>query len=314
MAGNHQLPVVTIPDELKTQDEVRDFIHRTISRRSFVGAMGVAGLGAVAFQFGCAGGSKNVTPRQVFVANADGMVVNDPALCVGCRRCESACVAYNQGNKTQPTISNIKVNRNLLYGELTPTLDSRGDGLYGDFRIVGNTCMQCPHPVPCQLACPHAAIEVVAPVNARVVNDAKCVGCGICVEACPWQMPALDGPGLAPPPSPTSATCAAGPRSAWPPAPRVRCSTWPGKTARRSCRSARWFRRASSWPTTSRTPASSVIDLSFPTLFSKKRRGRTWQTATVGQGRCSGSTCPRGWRWSGRWRRWRRCWARSWRR
>jgi Fe-S-cluster-containing dehydrogenase component len=105
-------------------------------------------------------------------------------------------VAYNQGNKTQPTISNIKVNRNLLYGEITPTIDSRGDGLYGNFRIVGNTCMQCPHPVPCQLACPHAAIQVVAPVNARVVNDELCVGCGICVEACPWQMPALDGPVL----------------------------------------------------------------------------------------------------------------------
>jgi Fe-S-cluster-containing dehydrogenase component len=192
MAGNQQLPVVTIPDELTTQDEVRNFIHQTISRRSFVGVMGVAGLGAVAFQFGCSGGSKGVTPRQVFVANSLGMVVNDPALCVGCRRCESACVAYNQG-KAQPHISNVKVNRNLLFGELTPTLDSRGDGLYGDFRLVGNTCMQCPHPVPCQLSCPHAAIEVIPPVNARVVNDDKCVGCGICVEACPWEMPTLDG-------------------------------------------------------------------------------------------------------------------------
>jgi ferredoxin len=32
------------------------------------------------------------------------------------------------------------------------------------------------------------------PLNARVVNYDICVGCGLCVEACPWAMPALDGP------------------------------------------------------------------------------------------------------------------------
>ncbi len=199
MAGNQQLPVVTIPDELTTQDEVRDFIRQTISRRSFVEAMGVAGLGAVAFQFGCGGDSASETPRQVYVANSEGMVVNDPALCVGCRRCETACTAFNQegpGTSARPSVSNVKVNRNLLYGALTATLDSRGDGLFGSFRVIGDTCRQCPHPVPCQLACPHGAIEVIEPVNARVVDQDKCQGCGICVEACPWDMLALDGPVL----------------------------------------------------------------------------------------------------------------------
>jgi Fe-S-cluster-containing hydrogenase component 2 len=195
MAGNEQLPVVTIPDELTTRDQVREFILKTISRRGFLHVMGVAGLGAVAFQYGCASDPKTVTPRQVFVANALGMVVADPGLCVGCRRCEAACVAYNQG-KTQPTVSNIKVARNLLYGVEGTQVGSRGEGLYGNFRVVQDTCRQCPHPVPCQLACPHAAIEVVAPVNARVVNQDKCVGCGTCVDACPWEMTALDGPVL----------------------------------------------------------------------------------------------------------------------
>jgi Fe-S-cluster-containing hydrogenase component 2 len=68
----------------------------------------------------------------------------------------------------------------------------RGNGTWGNHRIIQDTCRQCPHPVPCQLACPHGAIEVVAPLNARVVNVDKCVGCGICTQSCPWGMMSLD--------------------------------------------------------------------------------------------------------------------------
>jgi Fe-S-cluster-containing hydrogenase component 2 len=214
MAGNEQLPVVTIPEELTTLEQVREFIHTTISRRSFNKALGIAGLGAVAFQYGCTSSKTAGTPRQVFVANAKGMVVADNTLCVGCRRCESACVAFNQGNMApgnnpaagtsdttastmaRPAVSNIKVNRNLLYG-VNGAKDMTGGGIYGSFTVVQNTCLQCPHPVPCQLACPHGAIEVVGTANARAVNTELCVGCGTCVKACPWQMTSLDGEALA---------------------------------------------------------------------------------------------------------------------
>jgi Fe-S-cluster-containing hydrogenase component 2 len=196
MAGNEELSTVILPDELTTQERVTDFIHDSCSRRGFLQGMGLGGLGVVAFQFGCSSAT-NVTQRQVYVANALGMVVSDPARCVGCRRCEAACVAYNEG-KTQPAIANIKVNRNLLYGPVyagvNTELGQTGQGLYGDFRAVQETCRQCPHPVPCQLSCPHDAIQVSGPANARVVDLTKCVGCGICVAACPWGMTALDGP------------------------------------------------------------------------------------------------------------------------
>jgi len=199
MAGNSKInspssmPRVEVPAELTTLEQVRGFIQKTITRRDFNKVMGVAGLGAVAFEVGCGSTAKNETPRQVFVANSLGMVVADSVYCVGCRRCEAACTGYNFG-KAQPSISNIKVNRNLLYGVKDVSGGLRGEGIYGNFRVVQDTCRQCPHPVPCQLACPNAAIEVVDPLNARVVNQDKCVGCGICVEACPWEMTALDGP------------------------------------------------------------------------------------------------------------------------
>jgi Fe-S-cluster-containing hydrogenase component 2 len=96
----------------------------------------------------------------------------------------------------QPSIAKVKVNRNINFGSAGVALDGfqRGNGDYGNFRTIQDTCRQCPHPVPCQLACPHDAIEVIAPANARVVNLDKCAGCGICVQACPWAMTSLSGP------------------------------------------------------------------------------------------------------------------------
>lgn len=184
-------------------DEVTALIRKHITRRQFLVGSSALGLGVAAFSIlGCgSSGADGASepPRQVFVANALGMIVAEPTLCVGCRRCEAACTAYNQGI-VQPSISNVKVNRNSLFGVAGAAMNSygRGEGEYGNFRVVQDTCRQCPHPVPCQLACPHGAIEVIEPVNARVVNVDKCAGCGICVQACPWAMTSLNGPVNAP--------------------------------------------------------------------------------------------------------------------
>ncbi len=176
--------------------QVADFIHKTVTRREFMQATGALGLGAATFYLvGCGGSSSNdPAPRQVFVANAQGMLIATPSRCVGCRRCELACSEFNDG-VSQPSIARIKVGRNYNLGpEVAVSGFLREDGTWGNHRIVQDVCHQCPHPVPCQLACPHGAIEVVPPVNARVVNTAKCQGCGICSRACPWAMTSLTGP------------------------------------------------------------------------------------------------------------------------
>lgn len=185
------------PGEIIVPDGVAEFIRKTVTRREFLQYSGVAGMGVATFSLvGCGSSStaENATPRQVFVANAQRMIVAEPSRCVGCRRCELACSEFNNG-KSMPSISGIKVGRNYNVGPSGPTLGiGRQEGNWGNHRIVQDVCHQCPHPVPCQLACPHGAIEVVPPLNARVVVAAKCEGCGICEKACPWAMPSLDGP------------------------------------------------------------------------------------------------------------------------
>lgn len=182
--------------EIIVADGVAEFIRKAVSRREFLQYTGVAGLGVATFHLlGCGSSSTaDTTPRQVFVANAEKMIVAEPSRCVGCRRCELACSEFNDG-KSMPSISRIKVGRNYNVGPSGPTLGiGRQEGNWGNHRIVQDVCHQCPHPVPCQLACPHGAIEVVPPLNARVVVAAKCEGCGICSKACPWAMTSLDGP------------------------------------------------------------------------------------------------------------------------
>jgi Fe-S-cluster-containing dehydrogenase component len=157
----------------------RGFIKSTVGT-----AFSLTALGALAAKAGAA--------RFVIVENAEGLLVVDGTRCVACRRCELACTEYNDG-KAQPALARIKVARNVNFGPLGQQAGfGRGMGISGNFRIVPDTCLQCPHPVPCATACLPGAIVVDEKTGARVVDTTVCTGCRLCQRACPWDMMVFD--------------------------------------------------------------------------------------------------------------------------
>lgn len=162
------------------------------TRRKFLKGVGAGGLGALAlYLVGCSP-EEEVVVREINVDDALGMIVSLPNRCVGCRRCELACTEYNEGF-SQPAMARINVRRNYNFGPRGAQIGFwRGEGRYGNHRIIQETCRQCAHPTPCSMSCPYDAIEVIPPVNARVINPDKCEGCLICQRACPWGMITFD--------------------------------------------------------------------------------------------------------------------------
>jgi Fe-S-cluster-containing dehydrogenase component len=159
-----------------------------VSRRQFLKASGISIVGLSALGPLLAGAG---TSPLIIMEQAKGIIIADPTRCVGCRRCELACTEFNDG-KAHPHISRIKVGRNLAFGPKGLFAGEGVQGNWGKGLVVQDLCKQCPHPVPCANACPNDAIVVKPPLNPRVVDLDKCIGCKMCQRACPWEMMSFD--------------------------------------------------------------------------------------------------------------------------
>lgn len=135
--------------------------------------------------------AQGATSPLIVMEQAEGLVVADQATCVGCGRCELACTEFNDG-RAAPSISRIKVSRNLNFGSAGAPSWREGHGNWGNGLIVQDLCMQCPHPAPCASICPKGAIVADAAGKARVIDLNKCTGCKVCLKACPWEMISYD--------------------------------------------------------------------------------------------------------------------------
>jgi Fe-S-cluster-containing dehydrogenase component len=158
------------------------------SRRGFIRST----LGITGFSAAVTWAQKTAKTPLVILENSVGILVIDTTRCVGCRRCELACTEFHEG-RAQPSLARIKVARNYNFGPRGQGAGfSRSQGEFGNFRIIPDTCLQCPHPVPCAVACPNDAIVADAKTKARRVDPARCKGCRLCGQACPWEMMTFD--------------------------------------------------------------------------------------------------------------------------
>ncbi|KKD58653.1 4Fe-4S ferredoxin [Grimontia sp. AD028] len=142
------------------------------SRRQFL-----TSAGAVIFTTGVAG--TQVISRPVLAASEEvqnkryGMV-HDEGLCIGCTACTDACRTVN---KVPEGVSRLEIIRTEPVGEY-PNVK------YGFTRV---SCQHCEN-APCVYVCPTgAAVKDPETGIVDVIAD-KCVGCGYCLAACPYQV------------------------------------------------------------------------------------------------------------------------------
>ena len=92
----------------------------------------------------------------------------DPLRCDGCGACESAC-ALKHTNTDNPEKSRIHV--------------IQGDNKARFF--LPSTCQHCENP-PCLAVCPENAIFRDPDLDGVMIDTKLCVGCQMCVSACPF--------------------------------------------------------------------------------------------------------------------------------
>jgi len=142
---------------------------KVVSRREFVTGLGGVGLGAV---IGGLLGQGFFTPDKVFAIPASGgYLLVDTKKCAGCTSCMMACSLVHHG-QVNYSLSRIQITQNSFAA------------FPNDISMA--MCRQCPFPA-CVEVCPTGACHVdTANGNVRTVDEAKCIGCERCVNACPF--------------------------------------------------------------------------------------------------------------------------------
>ncbi len=100
------------------------------------------------------------------VTDASNFLVIDSDLCVGCDNCESACAATHEG---------------------TSRLDRKGGKFFAAVQIP-ISCRHCENPL-CMIDCPPDALT--RNQDGEVTIKDVCIGCGNCVNNCPYGVPKL---------------------------------------------------------------------------------------------------------------------------
>jgi Fe-S-cluster-containing hydrogenase component 2 len=91
----------------------------------------------------------------------------DPDKCTGCRMCEQVCSVSHEGT-VNPYRSRIRVLKWEMEGGVLPMV-----------------CQQCDDP-PCLNVCPMGAISKDADSGVVSIDYDKCIGCRMCMFACPF--------------------------------------------------------------------------------------------------------------------------------
>ena len=189
MSENNRGTNASIPDTSDAAAPKKNVTRRTVLAMCGCGVAGLVAGGVLA--------SWGVTTSSIAAGRVDirhtatKMIVTDRARCSGCQRCEMACTLKNDGRSCQH-IARVRVWDNYNFGKSVDTGEgSFGEGNPGACEFTVEHCKQCAD-AWCVKYCPVHAIAPDEKTGARVVDPKKCIGCGMCSQACPWNMPRID--------------------------------------------------------------------------------------------------------------------------
>jgi carbon-monoxide dehydrogenase iron sulfur subunit len=105
--------------------------------------------------------------------------------CMGCHTCELACaVAHSKATELVAVAA-----AGERPGYRIPVEH------YGP-KAIPLSCQHCEEPA-CELACPTGAVRRLSPGKPVLLDEAKCIGCSMCVQACPFGVMAMRPTGKA---------------------------------------------------------------------------------------------------------------------
>lgn len=110
----------------------------------------------------------------------------DSTRCTGCKTCEMACKDYKH---LSPDFSYRKV-----FEYAGGSCDQNDDGTvsnHGFVYYVSMSCNHCDRPA-CTKVCPTGAMHKDPDTGIVSVDTNKCIGCGYCHMACPYNAPKVD--------------------------------------------------------------------------------------------------------------------------
>jgi Fe-S-cluster-containing dehydrogenase component len=117
------------------------------------------------------GAAKIVMP--IHVPLSKGVLVVDESICTGCQNCMFACTLTKDG-VASPELARIQLNVRWI----------------NQPHVAAQPCQQCVDP-QCIRYCPTKAIKVDETTGARVIDEALCIGCQACIQACPYEIPRI---------------------------------------------------------------------------------------------------------------------------
>jgi anaerobic dimethyl sulfoxide reductase subunit B (iron-sulfur subunit) len=103
----------------------------------------------------------------------------DQTRCIGCRTCQIMCKDKND----------LPVG--IIYRQVK-TFETGEYPAPGYYHYSWN-CNHCENPA-CVTVCPVSAMHVDAEDGTVQPNDELCIGCGYCVDACPYHVPQMKTP------------------------------------------------------------------------------------------------------------------------